>query len=131
MDIRPTETIAREVIDGQMDEILGYINPANDNMLAAWEMARDRAQRMVRTLNEVCRTIAARPLVNGNTAMRQVSAEQFTEEDFSLNPEQEAAFEKLAQETAQIREVAQAESLKPEVFDIVGWTQNYFKEKGA
>lgn len=34
MEIRAHEQIAREVIDGLTDDILGYVNPTNDNCLA-------------------------------------------------------------------------------------------------
>lgn len=119
MNIRATESEARKVIDGQMDEILGYINPANDGHLAAWMMAKERAMRMVYSIQTVCNSIAARPMLGpGQMALRAIATEQFTEEDFGTTPEQEAAFEALARETAQIHEAQRIESSHPEVFDM-------------
>lgn len=126
MEIRATETNAPATLAGLIPELtkLTMEQPTTAEIEEAHKVAKAITRLLVEWLADRYYTKAQ---VNGNTALRQIAAEQFTEEDFSLNPEQEAAFEKLAQETAQIREAARAESLKPEVFDIVGWTQNYFK----
>lgn len=119
MEIRATEAIAREVIQGQIDEILGLINPVNDGNLAAWMMAGDRAKRLVGTLQTVCDAITARPFV------RPADATQYTAEDFgTLNPAEEAAFDQIeaqAQQDAEARQVVEAERINaahPEVFSL-------------
>lgn len=67
-----------------------------------------------------------KPRVNGNDAMRAIAAEQIA------NPEEDAEFEKLAQETARAREAQRIEALKPEVFDIVNFAGNILGiQKGA
>ena len=74
-EIRATEAIARENIQGYLDEIQGYANPTNDGNLAAWMMARYRAEALVEDLNTVCKAIAARPRhYTGNEAMRAIAA---------------------------------------------------------
>ena len=78
MSIRATEVLAREIIDSQLLEILGYINPTNDGLLAPWMMALERAQRMVGTLQTVCDAITARPVLSpAQEALRAIAAEQF------------------------------------------------------
>lgn len=116
MEIRATECIAREVIQGQMDEVLGLTNPVNDGNLAAWMMALDRAQRMVGTLQTVCNAIAARS---------PRSPERFTEVDFdTLSPAEEEAFDAIeaqAQADAQKVQEAEAERINaahPHVFNM-------------
>lgn len=128
MEIRSTETLAREVIDGQMDEILGYINPANDGMLSAWEMARDRARRMVGTLDTVCKAIAARPLATGNDAMRAIADEPpFSEESFADEIRQTIAARKIPTATPEEDErmdeieARQIERAHPVVFDLASY----------
>jgi hypothetical protein len=70
---RLMETIAREVMEGQTREIMDYVAPENDGMLAPWMMALDRAQRLVGTIQRVCDAISARPSV-GNAALRASAA---------------------------------------------------------
>ncbi len=123
--IRATECIAREVIQGQQEEVQGLINPVNDGNLAAWMMALDRAKRTVGTLQTVCDAISARPYVGTGHPLRAVASEQFTEVDFAtLNVEEEAAFDQIeaqAMEDATKAQEAEAERInaaRPEVFNI-------------
>ncbi len=51
---RPLPDIARLTIAGLMDDVQGYTNPTNDHQLAAWMMAKTRAENIVRVLQEVC-----------------------------------------------------------------------------
>lgn len=149
---RSSESIAREVIAGQFDEIQGYTNPVSDNMLSAWSMALDRAERMVLTLRAVCDEIAARPMpsrcacgddcvhpshATGNDALRAICDEPpFSEEPFVDQIRKTIAARKIAVETPEEAEALdqiearQVDLARPEVFDIVGFTQTYFN-KGA
>ena len=206
---RTTEEAARHTVDGLTDDLLGLINPANDGMLAAWQMALERGKEIVMALETGCKAIAARPVVNGNTALRAIADEPpFSEEPFAADiaqtiaarkargfkvgdrvrisdectvwqgasngvialidedpsgcnlrvdldvpfgsltclwvypemlahadaipvasPEEEVAFTEF--EAEEQRQAERAECLKPEVFDIVGFTQKYFMGKGA
>lgn len=58
--MKPTEQIAREVIEGLAEEILAYANPINDNRLAAWMMAEARAKDLLFAVQDTVRTISAR-----------------------------------------------------------------------
>lgn len=92
------ETIAREVIHGQTDEVIGLVNPINDGNLAAWMMALDRAQRMVGTIQTVCDAISARPAINlgkGQEALRLVASEPGVQFFEVMSPDLEAAFDEL------------------------------------
>ena len=141
---RTTEEAARHTIDGLTDDLLGLINPANDGMLAAWQMALERGKEIVMALETGCKAIAARPALNpGLQALRNIADEPpFSEEPFAddiratiaarkatiptATPEEEEVF------TAFEAEQKRQDALKPEVFDIVGFTQNYFgMGKGA
>ncbi len=84
---RPMELICRETITGLWDDIQGYTHPINDNRLAAWEMALQRAKDMVLAISDVCEDINKRPMVSsGNDALRAIA---------TLNPAEEAAFDEL------------------------------------
>ena len=63
MHVRSTEHLAREVMAGQTMEVMGYVNPTNDGLLAPWMMALDRAQRLVDTIQVVCDAIATQPVM--------------------------------------------------------------------
>lgn len=128
MEIRATEQIARQTIDGLVDDILGYINPTNDNALAPWMMALERGKEVVLALQTVCDAIAARPTMNpGQQALRAIADIDV------LNPEEDAAFEQLAQETAQIREAQRVDAAHPVTFDMAGFAGDLLgmKQKGA
>jgi hypothetical protein len=116
MEIRATEEIARQTIDGLVDDVLGYINPANDNALAPWMMALERGKEIVLALQTVCDAIAARPTMNpGQMALRAIA-------DIDVcNPEGDAAFEQLARETAQIREAQKIDAAHPVTFDMASF----------
>lgn len=87
MEIRATEEIAREVIEGHIQELLGLTNPTLDNNLAAWMMAEERAKRMVATINTVVTAISARPVVRpGADALRAIA---------TLNPAEKEAFDEI------------------------------------
>ena len=78
VSIRATEFLARETIDGQLLEIVGYINPTNDGLVAPWMMALERAQRMVGTLQTVCDAITARPVLSpAQEALQAIAAAPF------------------------------------------------------
>lgn len=140
MEIRATECIARETLDGLTDEVLGLINPTNDNTLAPWMMAKTRAQEMVVVLETVCNAIAARSALNpGLQALRAVADEPpFSDEPFheqirqtiearkatipTATPEEEEVF--TAFDLEQERQAQRIEAAKPEVFDIVNFAGN-------
>ena len=136
---RTTEYAARETADGLLDEILGLINPTNDNTLAPWMMARSKAQELVVVLDTACNAIAARPMVTGNDAMRAIADEPpFSEEPFHEQIRQTIEARRIPVETPQEAEVLdeiearQVDLAKPEVFDIQGFVQSFFNmPKGA
>lgn len=113
---RTHEEAARHTIDGLVDDVLGYINPANDGMLSAWTMALERSKEIQAALQTVCDAIAARPMMNpGQMALRAIA-------DIDLcSPEEDAAFEQLAQETAQIREAQKIDAAHPVTFDMASF----------
>lgn len=88
MERRATEELARETVQAFIDEILGYTNPVCDNNLAAWMMARERAKRLVATLDIVCTAIGARPPV---VRTREEVEQQLT----VCSPQTDAAFEEM------------------------------------
>lgn len=117
MNIRTTETIAREVIQGLMDDVFGYINPANDGNLAAWMTGRSRMEDALRAMDDVCKAIANRP-VPGQLALLAIAEE--TADDL-CSPELEAAFDALEAEAVRVAEVREAnriEATHPEVFSM-------------
>lgn len=108
MNTRAHETIAREVIHGQTDEVIGLVNPVNDGNLAAWMMALDRAQRMVGTIQTVCDAISARPMTTigkGQEALRLVAAEPGVEFYEVMSPELEEAFDELEARASHVHPV--------------------------
>ena len=58
-----TEAICRLNLAGYMDGIQELTTPENDNNLAAWMMARTRAEKLVRDLDTVCSAISQRPVM--------------------------------------------------------------------
>lgn len=103
---RATEEICRSTVDGLTDQIMGLINPANDNTLAPWMMAVSKAQELVVVLQTVCDTISSRPMMNlGQQALRAIASERFTEVDF------DDLIEAQAQKDAESRQMAEAEQI--------------------
>jgi hypothetical protein len=73
---QPQESICRENIAAYFKEIEGYTNPGHDGFLAAWMMAKVRAQDLVDDLQTVCDAISHRPMMNpGQQALRAVAAD--------------------------------------------------------
>lgn len=136
---RTTEYAARETADGLLDEILGLINPTNDNTLAPWMMARSKAQELVVVLDTACNAINARPMINGNTAMRAIADEPpFSDEPFHEQIRQTIEARRIPVGTPQEAEALdeiearQVDLAKPEVFDLVNFTGNILGiQKGA
>ena len=73
---RPLPDIARLTIAGLMDDIQGYTNPTNDGQLAAWMVAKQRAENIVFALQEVCDHISRQSCI--------------------ATPEEDEAFEEMA-----------------------------------
>lgn len=119
MEIRAHEQIAREVIDGLTDDILGYVNPTNDNCLAPWMMALERAKEAVVAIQAVCDAISARPAMNpGQMALRAIAA--LPESDVSSPEEEEVftAYEAEARRVAEVREAARIDAAHPAVLNM-------------
>ena len=74
-----TEAICRLNLAGYMDGIQELTAPENDNNLAAWMMARTRAEKLVRDLDTVCSAISTRPV------MRFVPDTNNAEEDAAMD----------------------------------------------
>lgn len=62
MLIRPTETIAREVINGLAVEVDDLIREGNDGNALAWQNAILKSREITRTLEAVVQAIQAREL---------------------------------------------------------------------
>ena len=85
---RPIEIVARETIQGLTQDIEGYINPTNDSNLAAWMMAKTRAENIVEALTTACNELAKRPALGaGQLALRAIA---------TCTPEEDEAFEALS-----------------------------------
>jgi len=101
MSIRTTEEIARENIQGYLQDIAGYTNPSNDGLLAAWMMARRRAQDLVNDLDTVCKAIAARPpltmeqVANLNLGLGQQALRAIATEIPEETPEEREALDHI------------------------------------
>ena len=55
-------------------QITSLINPANDNMLAPWMTALEKAEELVEALKATCNVIASRPIMNpGQQALRAIA----------------------------------------------------------
>ena len=75
-DIETAEQAMRQKITGLTQDVGGYINPANDGMLAPWMMARVRALEAVDALTYAIDAIGARPYMNpGQAALAALAAE--------------------------------------------------------
>jgi len=57
---RSTEEIARETVAGLFTELAELCDAMNDDRLASWELARQKASEVVMATDTVCRAIAAR-----------------------------------------------------------------------
>ena len=57
---RSTEEIARDMITDLFAELAELCDATNDDRLAPWEMARQKAAEVVMATDTVCRAIAAR-----------------------------------------------------------------------
>lgn len=66
MQIRSSETIARDILQGLFQEVEDLCNPANDGLVAPWEMAACKLNAASRACNEVAATIQRRPLAHTN-----------------------------------------------------------------
>lgn len=82
---RTTEQAARETITGLFTELAELCDPMNDDNLAAWEMARQKAAEVFHATDTVCVQLAVRrglnaPALPASTAVflkRPMTAREF------------------------------------------------------
>lgn len=107
------EEICRGTVEGITNDILGLTNPTNDNTLAPWAMAVERAKGLVEALQSVCDVIAARPIMNpGQQALRAIAARPEIDYFDVASPEMDSAFDALEQEALRVAKVREDAALQ-------------------